>query len=351
MRYHSRVSETPLISILLPVRDAEEFLPACLDSLIGQSFKDWECLAVDDGSRDRSAAVLDEWRLRDRRIRVMRMSGEGGIVRALEAARREARGSVLARQDADDRSLPERLARQAETLERHPDLAAVGALTRPEGRISGGMSRYLDWLSGCVTAEICAREIWIESPLAHPTAMMRAAAIRGLGGYREIGWPEDYDLWLRLHRAGQLISNVAEVLYCWRDHPDRLSRRDPRYSPAAFLRCRLHHLRRHLAEKKIVRPLIVWGAGRDGRRLARGWEEETRSAPPAPEIVGFVDIDPRKIGRERRGRPVLDMQSAMRAHPEAFFLVAVGVPGARELIRDSLRAEGREEGADFLCLH
>jgi hypothetical protein len=215
------------------------------------------------------------------------------------------------------------------------------------------MRRYLDWLAACADPETCAREIWIESPLAHPTAMMGAAAIEKAGGYRETPWPEDYDLWLRLHRAGQAISNLPEVLYEWSDAPGRLSRRDPRYAPEAFLRCRLHHLRRWLAENSgRDRPLLVWGAGRDGRRLARAWREECEEAgPPARGIEAFIDIDPRKIGRTRAGQPVLDWPTARDLHPDGLILVAVGVPGARSEIRAAMRGSGRVEGRDFLCLH
>ncbi len=433
--YDRSVHDQPLVSVLLPVRDAEETLGACLESLADQSFREWECLAVDDHSTDRSREILDSWAARDRRILVVDPPEPGGIVGALEAARLCARGTILARQDADDRSLPSRLAMQVEALGGDPTLAVAGCLTRTPGALSDGMLRYLEWMARCIDPPTCAREIWIESPIAHPTAMMRASALEEVGGYRDLGWPEDYDLWFRFHRAGWGIANLPHVLYEWTDHPGRLSRRDPRYAPEAFLRCRMHHLRRWFAERGIARPMVVWGAGRDGRRLARAWEVERGLAPiadvwegeramvgagetresderavvpagetregdgtpvpagetwegdgtpvpageiregddrapvpagktraddeahveagtsQAPEIAAFVDIDPRKIGRHRRGRPILDPESARRAFPGAFYLAAVGVPGARELIRATFREWGMTEGADFLCVH
>ena len=343
------MQDQPLVSVLLPVRDAEESLGACLESLVDQSFQDWECLAVDDHSSDRSREILDSWAARDRRIIVIDPPEPGGIVGALEAARMCARGTFLARQDADDRSLPSRLAMQVEALRGNPTLAVTGCLTWTPGVLSDGMLRYLEWMAGCIDPPTCAREIWIESPIAHPTAMMRASALEEIGGYRDLDWPEDYDLWFRLHRAGWGIANLPHVLYEWTDHPGRLSRRSARYAPEAFLRCRMHHMRRWLAESGVARPMVVWGAGRDGRRLARAWEiertlalaeedwvgdralgraGETREgdealvgagetwagdrtlveagAAQAPEIVAFVDIDPGKIGRYRRGRPILD---------------------------------------------
>lgn len=375
---------TPEVSVLLPVRDAEGSLPACIASIECQTFQDWECIAVDDGSHDGSLEILRSWEADSPRVTVASVRSPGGIVPALEEARRLARAPFLARHDADDCSTPRRLERQLAVIRSAAnDLAVLGCLTIPRGREpTDGMRRYLGWLDHCAggdwldhsaagdaegdgvaarppagawetSAEICSREIWIECPIAHPTAMMRASSIARVGGYRATGGPEDYDLWLRLHRAGFRIASLFERLYEWTDRADRLSRLDPRYAPIAFLRCRVHHLRRWLCEHGAMgsRPLLIWGAGRDGRRFARAWEEDERSPGPAPPAISaFVDIDPRKIGRSRRGRPVVDLATARRAYPEAFFLIAVGVEGAREIIRGSMRAEGLLEGRDFLCV-
>ncbi len=282
----------------------------------------------------------------------MELNEPGGIVMALESGRAQARASLLARQDADDVSHPERLARQYEAM-RHDEAAAVLGCRTEVGETAGdGMRRYLEWLDRCIDPAACGREIWIESPIAHPTAMIRASVFDAVGGYRDVGWPEDYDLWLRIHRAGGSIRNLPDRLYRWTDRPGRLSRCDPRYSAESFLRCRLHHLRKFFAEKGIARSLVVWGAGRDGGRLARAWEREcSLPGPPAPPIVGFVDIDPRKVGRKRHDRDILDWNEARRRYPGAFYLVAVGVAGAREEIRGALSSSGCLEERDFLCLH
>jgi glycosyltransferase involved in cell wall biosynthesis len=342
----------PRVSILLPVRNAESTLPSCIASIEAQTVRDWECLAIDDRSTDGSRGLLDAWAARDSRVRVGATAGQGGIVAALEAARGGARAPFLARHDADDRSHPLRLERQLGELDANPGIAVVGCRTESQGGQTDGMRRYLEWLRNCTDSETCAREIWVECPIVHPTAVMRAEVIARVGGYRDMGWPEDYDLWLRVHLDGRAVMNIQESLYIWSDSPDRLSRVDPRYSPDAFLRCRLRHLRRWLAVHASGRPLIVWGAGRDGKRLVRAWEEETRTiAPPAESVVAFIDIDPRKLGRSRRGRPVYSLAEARSTFPGAFFLVAVGVPGARELIRDELAKSGLREVSDFVCLH
>ncbi len=323
-----------------------------MESIQAQTLVEWECLAVDDHSTDRSRELLEAWARAESRVRVLSAPAPGGIVCALEAARREARAPLLARQDADDRSLPGRFEGQVAAMDVDPGAAVIGCRTETPGEVTAGMRRYLDWLARCTDPDRVAREIWIECPLAHPTVVMRAEAIDHVGGYRDMGWPEDYDLWLRIHIDGGRMYNISDRLYIWTDHPDRLSRRDARYSPDAFLRCRLRHLREWLSVHATGRPLVIWGAGRDGRRLARAWEEELRlGGTPAGEIVAFVDIDPRKLHRMRRGRPVVTFANARGGIGDAFYLVAVGVVGARELIRAELGSSGLIEGLDFLCMH
>lgn len=341
-----------MLSVLLPARNAEGSLASSLESIAAQTFPDWECLVVDDRSEDRTGEIARGWIARDRRFRLLGTTGAGGIVEALEAARRAARAAILVRQDADDRSEPERFGRQLRALEADPSLAVLGCRIRAGCGLTDGMRRYLEWVGSCLDPGTCAREIWIESPIVHPTAMMRADPIAAAGGYRALDWPEDYDLWLRLHRAGERIASIPEALYEWNDPPRRLSRTDPRYAAEAFLRCKVHHLRRWIDRVGAgARPIVVWGAGRDGKRFARAWEvENALPGPPAGAIAGFVDIDPRKLGRTRRGHPVRPLAESIARVPGGFYIAAVGVPGARSLIRTSLAAAGLREPDDFVCV-
>lgn len=343
-------SAPPRVSVLLPARNAAATLDEALAGLRAQTLTDWECLIVDDGSTDETPAIARAWAAGDGRIRLLPSPARRGIVAALRAAAARARAAVFARQDADDISRPRRLAASLALLESDASLGAVACRVRlfPGDALGEGLRVYGDWLNEAVTPEQIAGEIWVESPLPHPAVVMRREAYTGCGGYRHGPWPEDYDLWLRLHRAGWRFAKVPEVLYDWRHRPGRLTFSDPRYAPEAFLRCKLEHLEPRLRG----RALVVWGAGRDGRRLARAL------AARGVETAAFIDIDPRKVGRERLGRPVHPPEAlgdsgclGRGALPEALVLVAVGSRGARALIRERLAGLGRGEPADFLCLH
>jgi glycosyltransferase involved in cell wall biosynthesis len=328
-------------------------LPAALTSLQRQTFTSWECIIVDDGSHDATGAISADWARRDHRFRLLSHPVALGIVSSLNAAAATACGHYLARQDGDDISHPHRLTRSVALLETNPDLALAACLVKqfPAADLQSGFVTYEKWLNSLVTHEQIAGDIWVESPIPHPSAVMRAEAFFACGGYCDNPWPEDYDLWLEMYGAGWQFAKVPEHLYYWRHHGQRLTLSDQRYRPEAFLACKLHHLSERLDE----RTLLIWGAGRDGHRLGRALQAR------GYEIESFIDIDPKKIGHTRLGAPVLDANNLgvkfapgeIVEHTEKrpLVLVAVGARGARELIRSRLAKLSWREPDDFICIH
>ncbi len=233
----------PIVSVLLPVRDGEAHLPEAIASIAGQTLDDFEVIAVDDGSRDATPEILRRWASEDGRVRVIHHPPQG-IADALETARHAARGRYLARMDADDIAMPDRLARQLAAIEAEPSLVAVGSRIRyfPRGSLKSGARRYERWINALSTPDEIDRDLFVECPLPHPTFFLRASAVEAAGGYHDAGWPEDYDLLLRLWEAGGRFANVPEVLLRWREHPGRLSRTAAAYSPDAFRRCKARYL-------------------------------------------------------------------------------------------------------------
>ncbi len=349
---HSLLMPTPRVSVLMPVHNAAGTLPETLQSIAAQSLADFEVVAVDDGSDDDSAEILAAWSRADGRIRPIRLD-RVGLVKALNYGLSQCRGVWIARMDADDRMHADRLRRQADLLTSRSDISvagslveifADGALGEGMGALGEGMKVYEAWLNALVEPRDIAREIFIESPIAHPSAMVRRDELLALGGYRDAGWPEDYDLWLRYHAAGRRFAKVPEVLLYWRDHADRLTRTDARYSVENFLRVKAHFLVN--GPLKDRDGLIVWGAGQTGRRLTRHIVREGRP------VDAFVDISPRKIGGYLREAPVIgpaELSSAWTRYRQPMLVAAVSSRGARKLIRQALAEMGLVEVEDFLC--
>jgi glycosyltransferase involved in cell wall biosynthesis len=334
----------PLVSVLLPVRDPGSYLKDCIASLGRQTLEEYEVVAVDDGSSDGSGAVLDAWAADDDRVRVIHRD-ESGLVETLNAGLELCTAPFVARQDADDISHPARLELQLAEFEELPWVGVVSSHVRhfPWHGVGEGYRVYEEWLNSLSTPEEISRERFVESPVPHPSAMVRREVYEDAGGYRDENWAEDFDLWLRLFEAGVTFTKVEKYLYFWREHAERLTRVDPRYSIENFLRCKAKYLLSGpLANGSRV---IIWGAGQTGRRISK---HLIRDGAP---VEAFVDIDPDKIGGTLRDKPIIDYDE-LRAMmgPGTVVLAAVGSRGARALIREQLTNIGLREGWNFWCV-
>ncbi|MFZ6026732.1 MAG: glycosyltransferase [Chloroflexota bacterium] len=330
----------PAVSVLLPCYNAASTLPEALYSLLQQSWTDFDIIAIDDGSTDDTQAVLNAWAARDSRVRVVERP-HAGIIAALNTGIEASTGPLLARMDADDRCHPERLARQVAYLQAHPQVAVLGCRVAgfPAEALRGGFQMYIQWSNALIEDADIRREMFVESPLVHPSVLIRREWLARVGGYQERGWAEDYDLWLRLYLAGANFYKLPVVLLDWRETPQRLTRSDSRYSLENFLRAKAHYLARGpLAGRDAV---IIWGAGMVGRRLSKHLQ---RQKVP---LVAFVDIDPHKVGCTRRGAPILAPEALLdcwNRYRNPAVLAAVGARGARQIIRQRLETLGLREG-------
>jgi glycosyltransferase involved in cell wall biosynthesis len=334
--------DAPRVSVLLPVRDAEGTLGACLDSLLGQTLEDIEILAVDDASRDGSSERLRRAARQDPRLIVLEGAGLG-LVAALNLGLASARAPLLARMDADDVAHPERLAAQAQRLRSDPCLDVLGCgveLIEDPELPAPGMRAYVAWQNSLLDHESIVREMFVESPLVHPSVMMRREGLVGLGGYRQFPGPEDYDLWLRALGAGLRFAKLRDVLLGWRDSPARLTRSDSRYAPDRFREVKIAALEEGLLRGG--REVVVWGSG----PIGKAWAVALRRA--AHRIAAFVEVDVRKIGGQIHGAPVLAVHEAGLRGP--LHIAAVGQKGARARIREAAGRLGLRDGHDFVAV-
>jgi glycosyltransferase involved in cell wall biosynthesis len=220
MAQHSIVEKPPLLSVLMPVFNSSKYVAQAVDSILNQSFRDFEFVIVDDGSSDGSPQILDHYASLDQRVRIVHQPNSG-ITVALTNGFEESRGEFLARMDSDDVAEPTRLEKQLTFIKSNPELVLVGTSSiyiDPSGRevdrpnVPSDHNQMDSWhASGMGTA------------LGHPTAMIRRTAFVTVGGYRQEFEPaEDLDLWLRLAEVGQ-IANVPEALVRYRIHPESVS--------------------------------------------------------------------------------------------------------------------------------
>lgn len=218
------MSRAPSISVVMPVYNAETFVREAVESILTQTFTDFELIAVNDGSTDGSLMILKEIASRDQRI-VLLDRPHQGIVAALNAGIECARGEFIARMDADDVAMPERFALQYRRMIAEPKLGVLGSFARIIDK-TGKVMRILVYP---VTPKETARYLEYASPVAHPTVMIRKEALTKVKGYRAVvSYAEDYDLWLRISEIGYSIANLPMPLLNYRMHGMNVSviRRD-----------------------------------------------------------------------------------------------------------------------------
>lgn len=326
----------PLVSVVMPVRNGGVYLAAAVESILGQSHQQLELILVDDHSDDDAIASLDR---SDPRLKIYPGQGSG-VVSAFNTGFAHSSGDFIARMDGDDISLPERLNCQLGYLEQHPQIAIAGCCVEIFSKvgIQGGFKRYESWLNSVRTPIEIHNQIFVESPMPNPGTMFRRAALEQLGAYRDLDWPEDYDLYLRADTAGMQMGKPEPVLLRWREHDARLTHTADIYSREQFQAAKVHFLVQHRLKDQTV---IIWGAGPTGRLTHDLIKAE------GGVVEGFIEVHPRRIGGQKRGLPVWSVDKCKQADL-SMVLVAVGAAGAREEISGFMTDLGRKEGEDYL---
>ncbi len=325
----------PEVSVILPAYHAEQTIHAAVRSILGQTFSDLELIVVDDGSTDRTVDVLRG--IDDRRLNLV-TSPHQGVVAASNRAMEMARGSLIARMDADDVAHPQRLAKQRDYILAH-QLDAVGCQVRIVDRLGQpceSMRRYERWINEeTLTGESIAAFRFVELPLVNPTILARRRYFEL--GFRDTDQPEDYDLMLRAAADGMRFGKVPEVLFDWIDHPGRSTRTDARYSEDAFAKCRRKHL--SAGPLREVAQVDLWGVGQTGKPWLRWLQSQ------GVTVRQGYEVNIRKVGLKIHGVPIVHADTLVPADGTPL-IIAVGAESARRVILPQLASQGYVAGRD-----
>lgn len=329
-----------LVSVVLPFKNEARWLPDALKSLKRQTLERFEVVLVNDDSTDDSPRIVHECCRGDGRFRSVKSEG-AGLVNTLNTGLEAARGEWVARLDADDFCHPQRLALQLELALTLGERSVVSCRVRffPEKAVSTGYRSYEKWLNGLISHDLICRDIFVESPVPHPSAFFHRETVIAAGGYRDLGLPEDYELWLRLWSMGFRFEKVPRVLLGWRERPDRFSRRSPCYSLNSFDRTKAMYL--SMLSLFRERRVVFVGSGQAARRLSRWIIAE------GFRIEAFLCADPGQAGGTLRGIPVVD-SGRIGEYAGIPLLAASREHGARSRIRSFLTDRGLVEGEDFV---
>lgn len=315
------------ISILLPVYNTANYLEECLDSVLMQAEQNWELLAVDDFSTDKSLEILNNYKNQDGRIKIFR-NNKKGIIPALKIAFENSDGQLVTRMDSDDKMMPDKLSNLKNNLLKYGEghiasgqveyFSAVG--------IGEGYRKYADWINQLTASGNNFSEIYKECVVPSPCWMCFKSDLIKCGSFGEEIYPEDYDLVFRWRQAGFKIIPSQKTLHHWRDRPDRTSRVDEKYLDNSYLQLKLNWFLKSDFDPE--RPLVIWGAGKKGKRLAQMLNEKNIS-------FGWVTNNMEKIGHEIRGVELRNFEIiAKLKNPQ--IIIAVAAPDDQKEINNYL---------------
>lgn len=332
----------PLVSVILPVKNEEAFILDAIKSIQNQTFQDWELIIIDDHSVDKTAQIVHQTAKNDPRITLI-SSPKAGIAHALNTGIKHSNGDYIARMDADDVSLPERLEVQVQYIQSN-DVDAVASKVRhvSSGFHSRGMQRFVDWNNQLLSAEMIYANRFIDAPIIHPTLLAKKSSFEKFGYYEFGDYPEDYELWLRWMHQGAKIEKVDEVLLHWKDRENRLTRTDSRYNQNAFFCCKSQYLAMHLKEKVDITHIAIWGAGKLAKRQAKFLQEKQIN------IDFFIDVDPAKTKSLTMNKEVVHYLELKEFKNIPFIISYTSNGNARKQIRDYLCQMDLTENNDFI---
>ncbi len=330
--------KVPAISILMPVKNYAVYLPACLNSILAQTETDWELIAVDDHSTDRSLSILQAFAKSDSRIRPCVNEGEG-LISALRTAFRHSRGIFVTRMDADDLMPRTKLELLAGVLKRSGQIAVglVRYFADAGSQVGPGYLRYARWLNDLTLKGGTYRQIYRECTIPSSAWMCRRGDFLAAGAFEPEVYPEDYDLCFRFYRSKLEPVVVPEVVHLWRDHARRISRTLSAYADNTFLDLKVPWFLQ--LDYDASRPLVLYGAGKKGKRIAALLHERGIS-------FYWLCNRPTKWGKSMHGA-VWQAPDALRELRRPQVLLALADRRGREEVDDLLGLSGREEGKDF----
>lgn len=259
---------TPLVSILIPFKNVEKFFDDCITSIISQTYTNWEVIAINDHSTDKSAKILEKYTAKDNRIKTTLNTGKG-IINALQLAYKLSNGSYITRMDSDDIMMPEKIEVMLSSLlksgKKH---IAVGKVKYfAENGVNEGYKKYEAWLNKLTSIGTNYTEIYKECVIPSPCWMVHKSDFENVDAFTPNTYPEDYDLAFRFYKHNIQCIPCNRVLHMWRDYTTRTSRTSEHYAQNYFLDIKLDYFLELEYSKN--KTLLVWGAGKKGKEIAK----------------------------------------------------------------------------------
>ncbi len=331
--------QKPLVSILTPFKNTEYFIKDCLNSIIQQTYSNWELIIVDDFSTDTSFNIVEEFSKKDSRITLLKNEGNG-IIDALQLAFKHSKGYLITRMDSDDVMHPKKLEVLTNSLikygEHHVAIGLVNYFS--EDGIKEGYKNYEIWLNNLTKIGSNYSEIYKECVIPSPCWMIHRNNLINCDAFNPNTYPEDYDLAFRFYKHNYKCIPCDAVIHNWRDYSSRTSRTHKHYAENHFIDLKLNYFLE--LDYNTNKTLIVWGAGAKGKKIA-----STLLKKEVP--FEWICDNPNKIGRDIYGK-ILKPFSHLKTITNPQSIITVANKTAQKEITNYMEKLNMIPGQDYI---
>ena len=333
------MDQQPLVSIIMAAKDTAPYLPKCMDSIVRQTYKNWELIAINDHSSDRTPDILNWYAEKDDRIKVVH-SRRHKLIPALKEGYAHAKGELINRMDSDDYMPDDKIEVLVTEWLKHGKGHIVAGGTQhfvDKGEIGDGFRRYEEWLNEVAREEKHYQEIYQECVIPSHCWIIHKEDFDAVSAFNPEVYPEDYDLCFRFYKKGLKVHGIDKVLHYWRDRSDRISRTWEEYKDNRYFEMKLRYF--YQIDRDRSRPLLLWGAGRNGKDLAKLLFEEENT-------FHWVCDNRRKVGKDVYGITIKHQESVPEIEKPQI-LIVVTSPEEKVEIRNQLEKWGKKPVEDF----
>ncbi len=333
------MAPTPLVSIIMAAKNTAPYLHVCLDSILAQTYTNWELIAVNDHSTDQTETILRSYAKQDHRVKVFNGTGHR-LIPTLQEAYSHASGSLINRMDSDDRMPEDKIEALVEEWLKYGKGTIVAGGTQhfvDEGEVGGGFLRYEDWLNDVARNSSHYEEIYQECVIPSHCWIIHKDDFDAVGAFDPIVYPEDYDLCFRFYKNRLKVVGIDKILHYWRDRSERISRTWDEYKDNRYFDLKLRFFYEIDRDRK--RPLVLWGAGSNGKDMAKLLAERN-------DDFHWICDNPKKIGKDIYGVR-MEAIEALEAIENPQIMVVVTSPKDKIIIRDQLTRWNKKPVKDF----
>ncbi|SFZ92132.1 Glycosyltransferase involved in cell wall bisynthesis [Flaviramulus basaltis] len=307
--------QNKLVSILIPFKNTEAFIADCIESILQQTYKNWELIIVDNNSIDKSHNIVNAFADKDSRIKLLKNS-RTGIITALQLAFSKSKGELITRMDSDDIMPPNKLKVLVNNLVTHGNKhISIGLVNYfSEEGIKNGYKNYEFWLNNLTQTGANYSEIYKECVIPSPCWMIHRDDLIACDAFNTNRYPEDYDLAFRFYKHQYKCIPCNQVLHNWRDYNTRTSRTHVHYTENHIIPLKLDYFLE--LDYNTGKTLVLWGAGNKGKTIAKILIEKNVS-------FTWICDNPNKIGRDIYGKilkPFDDLEKI--SNPQSIITVA-----------------------------